>query len=121
MSEPVAQHAAPAAGQVAAINPSSRVALDGRHPRILNDHGRILQLVAGHADIFAMAVDSGRNEGSRHHLFRVESGELILDLQVTVADSGAVIRPIAVGGPDSEAIVISRAEVQSTDKVVAWI
>ena len=43
--------------------------------------GTRLQVTAGHVDVFAVSLVEGKAAGARHHLFRVESGEIILDLQ----------------------------------------
>ena len=45
--------------------------LDGRRPIRLDHHGHVLEVIAGHLDIFAVDVD-GDEYGSRHHLFRIE-------------------------------------------------
>ncbi len=87
---------------------------------LLDHRGKVLQVTAGHVDVFAVAIGAG-NEGIRHHLFRVESGEIILDLQDTVERSGRQIRLLAVGGPGAEASVISRREIPSSDRVNLWV
>ena len=56
-----------------------RIALDGRRPWPLGDRGRVLRIVAGYVDLFAQVIGVG-TERPRHHLFRVESGEIIVDL-----------------------------------------
>ena len=65
---------------------------------------------------------TAKGEGARHHLFRVESGEIILDLQDAVDNSGAHIQVIAVGGPGAEALLVPRAGLRrSVDLVAGWI
>ena len=41
----------------ASLVASAEVALDGRRPIQLDHHGHVLEIVAGHADIFAVDVD----------------------------------------------------------------
>jgi hypothetical protein len=80
MNESILQRAPATADQAAACL-QTRIVLDGRHPKLLDHRGHVLQVVAGHVDVFAVSIVGGRTEGARHHLFRVESGEIILDLQ----------------------------------------
>src|SRR5476649_1171557 len=87
------------ADQTAAALRSTRIVLDGRHPRPLDHREHVLQVMAGHVDIFAVSIPEGGTEGARHHLFRVERGEIILDLPETVDSPGNRIQVVAVGGP----------------------
>ena len=63
------------------------------------------------------ALSKACSGGARHHLFRVESGEIILDLPEAVDSSGTRIQVIAVGGPGAEALVAPRAEFLSVDPI----
>jgi ATP-binding cassette subfamily C protein len=121
MTEPVLQRAQATADQAAAARPAASIALDGRHPKLLDHREHVLQVLTGYADVFAVSVVEGRTGGARHHLFRVESGGVILDLPETVDSSGTRIQVIAVGGPGAEALMVSRSEFLSVDSIAAWI
>ncbi|MEH2565248.1 NHLP bacteriocin export ABC transporter permease/ATPase subunit [Bradyrhizobium sp. AZCC 2289] len=121
MTEPVLQRAPLTAGQEAAGCLPTRIVLDGRHPKLLDHREHVLQVVTGYADVFAVNLVEGGTDGARHHLFRVESGEVILDLPEAVDSSGTRIQVIAVGGPGTEALVVPRAEFSSVDSIIAWV
>jgi NHLM bacteriocin system ABC transporter ATP-binding protein len=121
MTEPVFQRAQATADQAAAARRAARVVLDGRHPKLLDHREHVLQVVTGYADVFAVNIVEGCTGGARHHLFRVESGEVILDLPETVDSWGTRIQVIAVGGPGAEALMVSRSEFPSVDLIAAWI
>jgi NHLM bacteriocin system ABC transporter ATP-binding protein len=122
MNEPLLSRAlTPAtAGQVPGDLPH-RISLDGRRPRLLDHRHFLLQVVTGYVDIFAVGLPEGTTEGARNHLFRIECGEIILDLPEAVDSSGTRIQVIAVGGPGAEALVVPRAEFQSADLIAAWV
>jgi NHLM bacteriocin system ABC transporter ATP-binding protein len=99
--------------------PCERIALDSRRPWSLRDGKRALRIVSGYVDLFAVHADAG-SERPRHHLFRVESGEIIMDLPST----GGTIDPIgviAVGGPGTEVLVAAREGVTEITLIEAWI
>jgi NHLM bacteriocin system ABC transporter ATP-binding protein len=121
MNEPVLQRAQATADREAASCPATRIVLDGRYPKLLDHREHVLQVVTGYADVFAVNIVEGRTGGARHHLFRVESGEVILDLPEAVDSSGTRIQVVAVGGPGAEALMVSRPEFLSVDSIAAWI
>ena len=121
MSESLLQQAEATANQEATARPAGHVVFDGRHPKLLDHHGYALQITAGHVDVFAVRVVEGSTEGARHHLFRVESGEIILDLQSGFNDSDAQVQVLAVGSLGAEALLVPRTDIQSTDAAIAWI
>ncbi len=121
MNETFIQRTPGIADQTAAALSSTRIVLDGRHPRLLDHRGHVLQVMAGHVDIFAVSLPAGGTEGARHHLFRVERGEIILDLPETVDSLGNRIQVVAVGGPGAEVQSVPQLEIQSFDLVAAWI
>lgn len=96
-----------------------RLTLDGRRPQLLDHHDHILQVVAGHVDLFAVGVVDGKVETARRHLFRVESGEIIADLCDFVGPSHTQV--IAVGGAGAEALVVRRTDCNNDALVEAWI
>jgi NHLM bacteriocin system ABC transporter ATP-binding protein len=121
MKDSILQPAPATANQEAAICLPARIVLDARYPKLLDHREHVLQVMAGHVDVFAVGIVEGATQGARHHLFRVESGEIILDLQETVDSSGTRIQVIAVGGPGAEALVVPRAEFLAPDSITAWI
>ena len=86
-----------------------RIALDSRRPWSLDDRGRVLRIVTGHVDVFAVRSGAGA-ERPRHHLFRLESGEIVMDLPGT---GGAIdaVGVIAVGGPGAEVLMVPRESI----------
>jgi NHLM bacteriocin system ABC transporter ATP-binding protein len=101
--------------------PSGHVVFDGRHPKLLDHRGHVLQVTAGHVDVFAVRLVGGSTEGARHHLCRVESGEILLDLQESFDSSGIQVEVLAVGSPGAEALLVPRVDVQSFDPVATWV
>ena len=120
MTESLLQQAQAMARQDGSAGPPGHVTFDGRHPKLLDHHGHALQITAGHVDVFAVSLVEGNVAGARHHLFRVESGEIILDLQVGFNRSNLQIQVLAVGSPGAEALLVPRAEIQSFDPVATW-
>jgi NHLM bacteriocin system ABC transporter ATP-binding protein len=121
MNEPIFQRTPAMADQEAAVCPPARIVLDGRHPKLLDHRGHVLQVTAGHVDVFAVSMIEDSTGGARHHLFRVENGEILLDLVGSADSAGSQIQVIAVGGPGAEARVLPRLEFQSLDLVGTWI
>ena len=101
--------------------PPNHVAFDGRHPKLLDHRGYALQITAGHVDVFAVKLVEGNTEGARHHLFRVESGEIVLGLQAGFNSSGIQVQVLAVGSPGAEALLVPRSDIQSPDLAAPWI
>src|SRR4029077_7938230 len=60
-------------------------------------------------------------QGARHHLFRVETGGIILDLPELADASGERVHVIAVGGRGAEAVMMPRQQIESFGLVAAWI
>jgi ATP-binding cassette subfamily C protein len=121
MSESLLQQAQAMAGQRGSVRASAHVAFDGRHPKLLDHHSHVLQITAGHVDVFATRLTEANAIGARHHLFRAESGEIILPLQEAFNASDLDIRVIAVGSPGSEALLVPREDFRSSDLVNTWI
>ncbi len=108
---------------VATVEPSfvgaaERVTLDGRNPVFLDRRGRAMQVVSGHVDVFAVGVSGEKPETARHHLFRIERGEIFADM-FDVADASEV-RMMAVGDADTEALVM-RGVNCSDEALQAWL
>jgi NHLM bacteriocin system ABC transporter ATP-binding protein len=121
MIESIVQRAPAMADQEEAVYPPIRIMLDGRRPKLLDHRGHVLQVTAGHVDVFAVGMIEGSTEGARRHLFRVESGEILLDLEQSADSGGSRVQVIAVGGPGAEARVLPRQEIRSLDLVATWI
>jgi ATP-binding cassette subfamily C protein len=120
MNEGFLQRTATAADEGAAGSSRARVMLDGRHPQLLDHLDHALLVTAGHVDVFAVGITEANSEGVRHHLFRIEQGEIALDLQDTVDSGGLRLQVIAVGGPGAEALLMPRHEI-AQELVVVWI
>src|SRR5713101_500049 len=121
MSESRLLQARAMANQEGSARPAGHVVFDGRRPKLLDHRGYALQIKAGHVDVFAVRLVEGSTEGARHHLFRVESGEIILDLQAGFNSSSMQIQVIAVGSHGAEALLVPRMDIQSLDLVTTWI
>ena len=121
MNESIFQRTPEIADQEETGHPPTRLVLDGRRPKLLDHRGHVLQVTAGHVDVFAVGMIEGGTEGPRRHLFRVESGEILLDLDQSADSAGSQIQVIAVGGPGAEARVLPRLELRSLDLVATWI
>jgi NHLM bacteriocin system ABC transporter ATP-binding protein len=100
------------------VGAAERVTLDGRHPVFLDRLGRATQVISGHVDVFAVGVSGDKPETARHHLFRIERGEIFADI-FDVADASEV-RMIAVAGADTEALVMRCADF-SDEAIEAWL
>src|SRR5260370_41487654 len=108
---------------VATVEPSfvgaaERVTLDGRNPVFLDRRGRAMQVVSGHVDVSAVGVSGEKPETARHHLFRIERGEIFADM-FDVADASEV-RMMAVGDADTEALGM-RGVNCSDEALQAWL
>jgi ATP-binding cassette subfamily C protein len=121
MSESLLQQAQRMADQEGSVRPAGQIVFDGRHPKLLDHRGHVLQVTAGHVDVFAVRLVEGSTEGARHHLFRIERGEIILDLQAGFDSSAIPIQVLAVGSPGAEALLVPRSDIQSIDLVAPWI
>jgi NHLM bacteriocin system ABC transporter ATP-binding protein len=97
-----------------------RTLLDPRHPLLLDDRGQALVVRAEHVDIFAIERE-GANEMRRHFLFRLEMGEIILDLHTACEQSGERLQIVAVGGPGAELTGLPRADIGSGDVLARWL
>jgi NHLM bacteriocin system ABC transporter ATP-binding protein len=95
--------------------------LDGRRPRLLDHRGYVLDVVAGHVDLFAVVVAGGQVQGARQHLLRIETGEIILDLPEHVASTGERLQVIAVGGLGTEVVMVPRTDYDNAELIHAWI
>jgi NHLM bacteriocin system ABC transporter ATP-binding protein len=121
MNESTFQQTPAMADREGAVDPPTRVMLDGRRPKLLDHRGHVLQVTAGHVDVFAVSMIEGNTTGARHHLFRVESGEILLDLAQSADSAGSLIQVIAVGGPGTEARVLPRLEIRALELIATWI
>ncbi|WFU45904.1 NHLP bacteriocin export ABC transporter permease/ATPase subunit (plasmid) [Bradyrhizobium sp. CB82] len=92
-----------------------RTALDARRPMLLSDHEHVLQVATGHVDLFAV-----QPTGTRQHLFRVDTGESILDLHNACETSGSRLQIIAVGPPGTALFEVPRSAA-SFGPVSGWI
>jgi NHLM bacteriocin system ABC transporter ATP-binding protein len=100
------------------VHGAERRALDGRHPVLLNRRGRAMHVVSGHVDLFAVGFLGDKPETARHHLFRIEPGEIFADV-FDVADDSE-IRTIAVGGGNAETLQMRCADC-SDEAIKLWL
>jgi NHLM bacteriocin system ABC transporter ATP-binding protein len=101
---------------------AERALLDGRRPRLLDDVGCALQVAAGHVDLFAVPIEGGAASGSRSHLCRIETGEIILSLPFVKADSQEQpLGALAVGGQGAETLVLDRRLIDDREALATWI
>ncbi len=125
MSESLLQQIEAMAGSAGDVHPAGQIAFDGRHPKLLDHRGHILQVTAGHVDVFTVRLVEGGTEGARQHLFRAETGDIILDLQDSFNDLGVAIEVVATGSPGAEASLYQRQStskaVSSLDPLTTWI
>jgi NHLM bacteriocin system ABC transporter ATP-binding protein len=96
------------------------VAMDGRRSMLLDHRGHVFQVSSGHVDIFAVDI---RNDiaGGRHHLFRIESGDIIPDLPDVAGPSGDGLYFVAVGSSGAQASIFRRTELTSALLPLRWI
>ena len=97
------------------------MSLDSRRPQPLDHRGDALIITAGHVDLFAVEMLDTSPDGIRHHLLRIESGGIVLDLPAPIDRVGARINFVAVGGPGTRAQLLPHLDVESFDDVAAWI
>jgi NHLM bacteriocin system ABC transporter ATP-binding protein len=101
-----------------AADQGERVLLDPRRPRLLDDRDNVFEVKAGHVDIFV--IDAlNPDDAHRRHLFRIETGDIVLSLQT--ACGGGRLQIVAVGGPGAEVISLPRASLSSIGPIARWI
>lgn len=94
------------------------LALDPRSPKLLDDRRHVLEIRTGYVDVFA--IDALRAEGRRLHLFRLEAGEIMLDLHRGGAGGEAALQIVAVGSSGAELALRPRPGVSSAS-IGGWI
>jgi NHLM bacteriocin system ABC transporter ATP-binding protein len=97
---------------------AKRVKLDGRQPVVLDLRGRAMQVISGYVDVFIIGIVGDQSDTARHHLFRIEPGEILADIFDT-ADASS-IQMIAVGAVDAE-VLVTRCQDCSDASVEKWI
>ena len=95
-----------------------RVHLDSRNPQLLNGRGYALQVLAGHVDLFAVVAADAQQDAPRQHLFRIDSGGIILDMP---QEEGGLLQIIGVGGPGAQALILPRERIAQVAHVEQWI
>ncbi|PJG51252.1 NHLP bacteriocin export ABC transporter permease/ATPase subunit [Bradyrhizobium forestalis] len=89
-----------------AADEGARMILDSRHPVTLDRRGRVLQVMSGHVDVFAIGTVGDEQTTPRQHLFRIEQGSILADV-LQGEDPG--LRMVAVGSAGAEVGVTSYA------------
>ncbi len=98
------------------------MALDARHPLRLDRPGLAMIVATGIVDIFAQRYSGDRADGPRTHLFRVETGDLLLGLAPSKAHPDeSQIGILAVGGPGSTVTEIGHARLPEAALIEAWL
>jgi NHLM bacteriocin system ABC transporter ATP-binding protein len=125
MTERITRHAAgtshPSSGEPFLLT-AERVPLDARRPRLLDNPALALQIVRGHADLFAVPIADGMQAGARHHLCRIENGAIILGLPLVSSDvAGQSVGALAVGGQGAEAQVLKRSMIEDRELIEVWV
>jgi NHLM bacteriocin system ABC transporter ATP-binding protein len=102
------------------VGTAERILLDPRHPKLLDQHEQVLEVGTGYVDIFA--VDTANSDDARRlHLFRIETGEIILDLNNAFANVAGRLKIVAVGGPGAELIIRQRTHRPSMGALARWV
>jgi NHLM bacteriocin system ABC transporter ATP-binding protein len=77
--------------------------LDSSHPLILTGKDGVYFVVSGKIDIFSVTMHAGEPTGRRHHVMRIESGQMMFGGRQPHDSTGL----IAVGTLDTEVYVVS--------------
>jgi NHLM bacteriocin system ABC transporter ATP-binding protein len=102
-----------------------RMILDSRQPVTLDQRGRILLVVSGHVDVFAIGTAGDEQTTPRQHLFRIEQGSMLPDVldgrdpeirMIAVGSSGAEVRATGCAGCSDDAL---RAWVIRLSRLIA--
>src|SRR5262249_40931399 len=113
MSETPTMQAEPVPAAIAeqASRPRQPMVLDSRRPWRLDARERVLQVITGHVDIFAILSTGGKSSSGRHHLFRVETGGMIFGLPLRGESQAECVDILAVGGQGAEVMVTAREDI----------
>ncbi len=98
----------------------ARIPLDSRRPHRLDSRTDALRVVAGHVEVFAMETAPGGAAGARHHLFRVETGGVLLGFPGPDAEEAGGVAILAVGGSDAQAVPEPRGGIDGP-ALAQWI
>lgn len=122
MNEPVSMSAGltdtPAG--LAVVESGERISLDSRYPLRLDHYGAVIQVIAGHVDLFAIGAATEAAQGSRVHLFRVEAGGIIPAFP-KLDDRQIGMHLAAIGGLNAEGLLLQRNRVDDPRLITAWI
>jgi NHLM bacteriocin system ABC transporter ATP-binding protein len=116
---------APQAPQISSEGFGARtetIQLDARRPYALHESAEILQLIDGHADLFAVPIADGSRSGVRRHLCRITNGGLLLGLSNAAANAPAPAYAILAVG--CQGATARRRDPTSIDDLAAldiWI
>ncbi|MET4210037.1 NHLM bacteriocin system ABC transporter ATP-binding protein [Bradyrhizobium sp. LA2.1] len=99
---------------------SAPVALESHRPLPIDDVDRVLHVVRGYVDIFAVRETAAGEPSRRHHLFRVEQGGVVFGLPGICDASSNSLAAIAVGGLETEIVIGRRGRFADRDRIDAW-
>lgn len=98
------------------------IQLHARRPYRLDASAEILQLVDGHADLFAVPIADGSRSGVRRHLCRITNGGLIMGLSNSGANAAShPFAIIAVGCQGATARRRDRTSIEDRGALEIWI
>jgi NHLM bacteriocin system ABC transporter ATP-binding protein len=100
------------------VQPSAPTTLDAHEPLLLDRRGRVMRVLCGHVDLFAVSLSGGKAETARQHLVRIETSEVFADL-LDRADT-LQMRLMAVGGAGAEVVAIGHGDCDD-DAIDAWL
>jgi NHLM bacteriocin system ABC transporter ATP-binding protein len=110
---------APPKPPAAPVGAGQTLALDARRPLRLDGADEVFLVSKGVVDLFAQPRYPG-STAARTHLFRVESGGVMLGLSSAGAETSR-IEILAVGGQGSEVRRLARSRVADAALIGAWV
>jgi hypothetical protein len=121
MSEGKASSSGAPRHTAAAIATSVPIALESQRPLPLDDATLALRVLSGHVDLFAVEQIDGTSRGQRHHLLRAEPGALVFALPQVKTGGKTPLRMIAVGGQETQVLIVHRDGCADRGLIDAWV
>jgi NHLM bacteriocin system ABC transporter ATP-binding protein len=92
--------------------------IDGNAPLVLNDPERIWMIGSGAVDVFASHVTDGEPDGTRIHLFRATSPQILFGIRPNPLRMDMAL--LAVGLPGTRLVTLSRARLIRLTEVLGF-
>jgi NHLM bacteriocin system ABC transporter ATP-binding protein len=121
MSEGIASASGAPRHTVAAIATPVPIALESQRPLPLDDANLALRVLSGHIDLFAVEQIDPTSRGQRHHVLRAEPGALVFALPQAETGGTPPIRMIAVGGQETQVLIVHRDGCADRVLIDAWV